>query len=401
MKIYKNLRILFYINSFLGTQIYMAPILTLFYLNHLGLSFKEFAFFEVFVFSLITFLEIPSGAISDSIGKKKAIIISDIIIVAGMLLITLLPSMTSIYLAAILFPVGFSLKSGNLHAATYEILKNENMEDKYLDIMSKSSGISLFMFVFASFIGGYLAGIDIRIPVFIDIACNILSSIAVFYLLKNIDDKKDNKRLIEVIKNGHKTILNALKQVRSNSRLLATISICSLLGAYVRSSFLTYQPILEGMKFSKFEIGIVFSLFGVIGGIFSFSTKKISSLLGNKNHMEYLFIFMIFLCALTSYFNVYYLIVITMFIHQIIRGLGGPFFSNSINKMIKENNSRVTVLSITNFLSALFCAFYITIIGKMVDLYDYQKSLFLVSIIAIFMIILGVIIITLEKKREV
>lgn len=359
----------------------MAPIMTLFYLDHVGLSFKDFTFFETTIFILITILEIPSGAISDLIGRKKAVIFSDLLIITGMGILVFTPSLLTVICAALLFSIGVSLGSGNLQAITYDILKKENLEEEYLKISSKCSGISMVMTIIASFIGGHLADINICIPVLVDIACIMISSILILVLLRTDSTKGSQKLNLNVIKDGYRTIVDSINEVKYNLKLLSTIGLGALIFGYTRASYMTYQPLLSELSFLKSEIGMLFSAFGVISAIFSFLNPKINALFRRRGKMEYVFIVLVAVCIAFTSFESIHFIFGAMFVHQIIRGMTPSFFSNAINKLIQEDNNRVTVISIANFMNSLICATLILFIGFFADLTSFRMALLAISIL--------------------
>ena len=387
----QRIKSIYYLISFLGFQLYMAPVLVLFYLNHVGLSFKNFTIFETFIFVAITLLEIPSGAISDLIGKKKAIVMSNLIIVTGMLLLVFYPSLTTIIIAAILFPTGVAINSGNLQAIIFENLKKNNEEATFLEISSKGQSISFAMTVFAALIGGYLASIDIRIPVILDSLCILGSTLAISILLKT--HSQPNTTIgIDLIKKGYGNIIQSIKEVGGNLHLLTIIGLASTIFAYTRSSYMIYQPTLESFEFTKTEIGIFFSFFGIISAIFSYLNKKINVYFSKSRHMEFLFLFLVSIATLIAFFNNQHAFIAVILIQQIIRGLSPAFFATSINGLIKKDNNRVTIISIANFMNSLLCSLSILWVGFLSERFNYQLALFAFSLTAmIFLALLALL----------
>lgn len=384
----RKVKLINYINNFLGFQLYMAPILVLFYLEHIGINFQEFTMFEMIVFLSITVLEIPSGAFSEAIGKKKAIIFANITIVAAMSFLIFFPSIYSLIITAFLFPIGVSLNSGNLPAIMYEILKKNQKESEYLEIASKGHSINLLMAVIASAIGGYLANINIIIPVIIDTICIIGSTVSIYYFIDTPKEDHVKKINFKAVKEGYFNIINSIKEVKSNAYLFVTIGLASVIFAYTRSSYMTYQPLLESFKFNKADIGYFFSFFGVVSALFAYLNKRINHFFSGQNHMEYFFIFLVVISMGMAYYQSMVTLVMTILVQQVIRGLSPTFFSMSINNLIKEDNNRVTVLSIVNFMNSLFCTIFILCVGFLSEKFSYARSLFGVSLFTLIILLI-------------
>jgi len=78
------------INSALGIEYLFAPVMTIFYLNYVGLSFSAFSFFIASIFLLNVILEVPTGVISDTIGRKRAYVLAGFFYLAAMLILIVL-----------------------------------------------------------------------------------------------------------------------------------------------------------------------------------------------------------------------------------------------------------------------------------------------------------------------
>ena len=76
----KRNRILLYIYEFISTMILFYIVDTLFYLER-GISSSAYMFFVVVMYITKLIFEIPSGILADKYGKKKILLISQIMFI--------------------------------------------------------------------------------------------------------------------------------------------------------------------------------------------------------------------------------------------------------------------------------------------------------------------------------
>ena len=84
-----NLRRLICIRMFFNARFYY-PIFALFFLEH-GLSWVDFGILNGIWAATIILLEVPSGALADTIGRKKLIVFSALCMILEMLALILAP----------------------------------------------------------------------------------------------------------------------------------------------------------------------------------------------------------------------------------------------------------------------------------------------------------------------
>ena len=70
----KNLS-MFYVSAFFKSQLFLLPVLYLFYLEN-GLTLGDFYFFQGLIFIVSVLLQFPIGYLGDLISRKKLIVIS-------------------------------------------------------------------------------------------------------------------------------------------------------------------------------------------------------------------------------------------------------------------------------------------------------------------------------------
>ena len=129
----KNPKKLFWINLFTNLSA-LTSIITLFYLKR-GLTYTEIAFLATTISLSIILLEVPTGILSDKIGRKKTIIFGIVSLLGHGVIYLFANNFIFFMLAFILFAGSVSLFSGCMTAFIYDslkIAKKEELAKKYL-----------------------------------------------------------------------------------------------------------------------------------------------------------------------------------------------------------------------------------------------------------------------------
>lgn len=387
--------------SVLGVEIFLAPIMTIFYLDYVGVTFQEFAFFEIIIFTLAGMLEVPTGVLSDLFGRKKTLIMSELIYLSAMLLLVIFPNKLSLYIASVLYPLGATLGSGNLRSISYEVFKREDKESDYQQLLSKASGLQLFSGAVASIIGAYLASKSLALPMIIDsfvLGISILMTVA--FLENDLKTKLFNEIDIQGIKKGYATLFHGLSYLTNKPSVMFLFFISASFLALIRGVFIIYQPLLLDAGYTIQSLGPIFAIFGGISAVFSFFSDKIASKLGTISGYTLLMSAIAIFSALiiSSSLPISWIVLIAIVCHQSIRGLHPPFFSFHICSHIpKRFASRTTLLSVSNLMNSLFCGITIFVIGYAQGFTDY-KTVF--SIVTLFLTILVFISLLFYRRLE-
>lgn len=395
-----KLKIVIFIEYILSLEIFFAPVMIAFFLHYSKLSFYQMSvYFSVLMISSWIF-EVPSGVLSDSIGRKKALLIGKIIYLLGLIGLLYFKSFYELLILAIILSLGSSISSGNLSAICFQNLECLGIDKKeYFRITSKASSLGFLSSGIAAILGGYLGSINLSIPLIIDCTCIIITIITsgLFLVDKQIVDLKSHNR--RIIFKEYKDISKRLKKITKdgfdifkNSRtilLLVSFSACCF--GVLRSGFNFYQPILNELSFDLVNFGFLLAGFNIIGSIISLILSKIS-----KKDLNYSAFFYITIAILLSsaFFIIiggkYLILVIISFVlHQIIRGYADTFVDYYINVEIpSESESRTTILSISYFIKSMIGAFVMWGSGLLTEYTTLTKSFGFTSVLGAISIFL-------------
>ena len=389
-KLEQNRKLLL-IRGCLGYETILAPVLAIFYMKYVGLSFSQYAFLESLLTILIAFFEIPSGYLADRLGRKKLYLISQTSYIFSKVIVCMFPSFPVAIASTIIAGVSLSMSSGNLEAVYYEAFATEDKVDDLRRLYGKAMSLTFITSIFASIIGGYLASIKMTLPIIVDTTVIAIGVLFTWWLLEEapggekVETFIGNSGLI-----GFKETFERL--FRYEGLILFTL-ISSLVFATLRVSYTFYQPYMQssGVKLEYF--GFVFAGFNMVSAAFSHLEKKV---INYFNSEKKLILWMGFILII-SFVGLYYfqsMIGITfLFLQQVVRGFSQPFFAVQRNKYIPlKSESRVTLLSVGNFVSMLLISFGTFLLSILTGSFNLRitmllSGLFFCTLLVIFALI--------------
>lgn len=391
-----------YIKAVFSFQLFIGPILTLFYMKHFGLSFGQFCSLDATLFLMVAIFEIPSGYISDLFGRKRMLLFSQVMCLAAMVLFVLFPSFSGAFAGIMILGVFIPLGSGNASAILYEFFDKEGQVERYQEALGKSSSLSYIVTILATVLSGYLANKNILIPIVLDIcflAASIIFTIVLLHDHKEKELKKDSLKETLSFKTLFRS-LGDLRNIQEIGRITPLFILGALLFAIFRVSFNFYQPIFINNSIDVQYFGVIFAVCNIVCSVTSYFSKKIIYFLGK----EKLILFVLGLIGITSVFlliveGAVILVFIALFMQQFMRGLFSPFFSVKVNEYIPKNSgSRVTYISYFNLLTTITVsiAMYSISIASEAFSFNLAITMFGSVLIAAYIVFMG-----LHRKNSI
>lgn len=209
-------------------------------------------------FSVAQFFATPLlGSLSDKWGRKPVLVISLIGTCASFFLFATAQSVIMLFAARILD----GLTGGNISVAQAMISDTSTNEDraKKFGILSSAFG---FGFVIGPALGGLLSKYGMQVPFYFAAGIALMGALAAAFLLKETNDKKQEKDGKEKKSFTFASIVTALKMPVIGTAvfigfLLTMAQFTMIIG------FQTYS--VDGLKLSPQNVGLLYAGFGVTG----------------------------------------------------------------------------------------------------------------------------------------
>lgn len=350
---------------------FFLPILSLYYQQTLFTAQNVALIFAVEAIASAIF-EVPTGAIADLFGRKRSMLVAYAIDILAITLLWVGGSMMMFIVYAILTALGHALNSGSDTAIMYESLKEEGSEKYYKKISGVYMAIWPFGATVGSILGGYLATVSLRTPVFYTIFPLIIAFILILFLVEPKNERKHGTTI-----NGH--MLESAKDVIKNKQL-----VFILLGGVVAWSFGESIHFLSQLFFKFKEIPILW--YGYAGA-FSFAlsslgfyfSHNISEWLGNKRTVI-ISVILLSLLLISATLTTGYTMLVLFSLASFFFGLRSPILGHLWNEEV-ESSKRATMNSINSLVYQLGVAVILPIVGYWSDMFSVSTAFLLSGLI--------------------
>ncbi len=360
--------------------LFWGPILIV-SLQRLGrMSLPEIYFMESAVMVLMVALDIPAGALADVIGRKTTLIIGRLFLLGSIIGFATMNSPVEAWIANIIWAIGFAFQSGADQALLSNTLKEAGIEKEFTKIEGCAVGSRFILIAFCSLIVGFLAEIDLRLPLYLSIPFVLIPLVATFYLKEDRAKKPYSaKEHISVLKRG---VMFAIKK----PELVWIIGLCALVMGASKIWFFTYNPYFEKVGIDLKYFGIIFFFLNIVAWFFSKYAYRIETRFKERTLVATMILCVglpILLMGLLPFWPMALLVVV----QNVVRGFMKPFVGNFMNRHIDSEDVRATALSVRSTLTEVVSIVSLAWFGFM------DKSLGLLT----SLVVLGIVVLVLGK----
>lgn len=327
----------------LAEPLFWGPVLIT-SLMHLGkMSLSDIYYLEAIVLVGFIFLEIPSGALADLIGRKKTVVVGAGCQVVSRMLFAFMTSPIDVILANVIWMIGASITSGADSALIYDSLKLAGREGEYRNVEGRATGIYFGLVAFGSLATGFLADISLRLPAILSIPGALISFAAALGMKEPpAENRYSMREQINIMRSG-------FVFVGRSKKILWIFGFMTMIGVASKAWFFSYNPYFELVELDVVYYGMIFFILNGIAWHFSRSADGIGKRMGERNVIVLMVICVGLPIVLMGSF-VSVALISMVFMQNVVRGLSKPFFSELLNRHI-ESKHRATVLSIQSAFS--------------------------------------------------
>ncbi|UCD58709.1 MAG: MFS transporter, partial [Candidatus Hydrogenedentota bacterium] len=366
----------------------IAPILIPFYRSN-GLNATQvFTVQAIFLTSVLIF-EIPSGYLSDVIGRRKTLILSSMALPIGLCIYAFSYGFWGFAMAECVLGVAVSLWSGTDSALIYDTLVEMGREAEYKQFEGKASFFHRVGDSISSVLGGLFAVISLRLPFYINIGTAlILIPLAVLLV------EPERKKL--AAETPFEEIMKIFKYCMTHAQMRTLVMYWSLLFSSGMIGVWSYYIYYGELDINIGFYGIIFAIFCLCSAYGSRQAHLLERKFGEAGSLYFLLLISPVFIALGQVKSIFMLPFI--FLNAFIWGFSRPLFADYVNRLV-ESDIRATVLSVANMLGSLSFVILSPVFGRLVD--SHSLSFAYITLGAFFLLVGLLSLFLLHKHRVV
>ena len=358
----------------------IMPVIVLFFQEN-GLDQKDIMVLQTIFSVAVVLFEIPSGYFSDIIGRKISIILGCFLATIGFSVYSISYGFGGLLVAELLLGLSSSFISGTDSALIYDSLIDLEIENRYIKFESRKLAVNNFSEATASIIGGFLATISLRTPLYV---MSVLNFIAFLFSFSLVEPKRHK---LDTSEGQLKSILKIVRYaVYKQKKVKWLIIYSAVVGASTLTMVWFIQPYFSEVKLPLQYFGIAWAALNFSVGIFTYFSQNVEKFLGRRQTLIGLIVLVVLGYALLGIFQVLWA-ALFIFIFYFVRGINMPLLKNYINQLI-TSDKRATVLSVQGLVGRFAFSVIGPFIGWTKDAYSLSTAMLLSG--AIFMC-LGII----------
>jgi MFS family permease len=223
------------------------------FLQQRGFSLSEIGLAESFFHLAPVTLELPSGSIADILGRKWSLTLGALLIAASTALMFVADSMWVLLPAMFLNGAAYAFRSGSQQAFLFDSLPGKQASSRFTSLFGKLNAVAYVSIAVTTALGAALAERDFALPFGLAVGAGLAAA----WLAAGL---REPERRQETRTGMVGTVVEALRVVRGDRRLLALISFVAALWTVSSLVHLYAQAVLVERGLSPSTIGVVFGV---------------------------------------------------------------------------------------------------------------------------------------------
>ncbi len=387
----------------ISTKFFVYKILTnLWFLGAVWLYFyriyindAQIGILDSVAFTIGLIAEVPSGVLADRFGRDKMVRLGQFLAGSGLIIQGFGHSLTQFIFGQAVMMIGVSFVSGADEALFFDQLKFKKESPLWRKLITRGSQIALIGTTTATILGGWIYGIDPRIPWIIS-GISLIGSVGVIWSIKDTRVKKGGQRVFDELKEQLISIKTGFAEFFTTKLFLYIPIIITVQGVFYAAGWgLLKLVLMNRFYFDPFAGSIVIAACSLITvAVLGYMHKHAENL--SEKKVLTLISFLATASLLLSVANIGwwgFLVILTLHAGEYVLV---PFMSEVVNYRTGENQ-RATVLSVASFLRTLPYVALAPIIGSL----NTQNKLEYFLVFWAILIVSAVVIYLVFKKKDV
>ena len=333
--------------------------------------------------------QIPAVAITDFLGKRKSIILGNMLLIIYMLILLFLPGAISIILANLFFAIGYDMKTIAEPNLLYDSVSTKGGDGLYSKLEAKGGSWYYILDGIASLTAGYLFVINNYLPMIICLGFIVISTILSFGFKDVYEVKKEKENglkntLKEYGKDLKITFKFILKSKRMKSYVLFQIVLYSLI-----SIIDTYQSeLLTDIGIPEEQFSMIFAIMTLIGGISLILKRPIERKFKNRT-LSFISLIYIGACIVIGTITSLYanqLIIPVVLIMYVIQKIATSIWYILETKYLKnftteENRNKITFTY--EFIGGIAASIFSILGGLLLEVINVENAFLIIGLLSL------------------
>ncbi|MFP4523838.1 MAG: MFS transporter [Candidatus Woesearchaeota archaeon] len=374
----RNLRIIYATSALVWARFFL-PVLALFYIAS-QVPFEQFGIIMAVFAGVTLLLEIPSGLLTDLIGKRKALIISRSCYLLEVILLAFTNGFWPFLIAKVISGVGVSLSSGTDSAMLYDTLRRSFKEHRHIEIKGVTTMITNISMGVTFIVGAYLFSINPKLPAFVSIPFLALALALTFFLK---EPYKPNRHL--ALNSVSRHLEQGLRYFSRHKHVKYLVFYALPFTAAVSILLASSSAYYKAVHIPVSLIGVVAFAVVMVRAWSSRNAYKVEKQLGEHASLILVAaafnVIMLLMALMLPYISVIFYLALAL-----VDGFFLVILDNYLNKHI-ETGSRATMLSINSLFANLGVVILFPIIGAVKGAHGFGPAYaILAGVVALYMV---------------
>jgi MFS family permease len=372
---FKNNIKLFYVYKFVSSFLFLGPIIIIFFLDKVSYTELGVIMGASMIASIL--FEIPSGVLADILGRKKIVILGELLAITELALLVLFQNFWGFLISGLIGGIGIACISGADTSLLYDSLKKTKQTKQSKKIYGRMRAMRYLGIVCASLVGAPLYLISKTLPITLTIL-TVIAGLIIFLLIKDIPPKEKH----DSIKKKLSFLKKAWKQFTQSYKLRWYVYFSIFSSVFIwtfHDLFRTPYYLSIGIPIAA--LGIITAIITLIRSYFSLKAAEIEKKLGEHNTQR-LMLFLPGALLVTLGLVESYISIIVAIVIYIVWSLQEVLTEVYVHENV-ASKYRATVFSINSFGVSITLLVGALTFGFLADTIGLDDTLILLGIVAI------------------
>ena len=328
--------------------------------------------------------QIPIGILADKYSRRLSMLGGVVLVSIALLFFAIGHNVYLILLSYILWGIGITAWTGTDQAFLYDTLRYQgNTVDEYQTIYGNILFVSGIMYGVANMLGGFLATIDIHLPIYLSIVALLIGGMALFLIEEN------RVKIPSVSKQTTDNIKKALTHVKTNKVLLILLVFGVTYTIIYNIEGIFRQVYLRNLHIDLAFIGLIYGMIFVLGAFGSHFSANITKNIGKTGVLALLTLVLILVFSFL-FLSITLISVAVLLVYGFVANIFPPFLSKMVNDEV-PSEQRATIFSFFGFLSTGILVFFEPLAGWIAETLSIADAYLLIALLLLLVLPLALV----------